>query len=65
MVNFIGGIPTLEHVLNLDNAHLHLYDKAPRKGRKVGHATVRSDNAAEFESTLTALISIAQRVDLT
>lgn len=64
MVNFIGGIPTQEQILSLCNAHLHLYDKTPRKGRKVGHATVRSANPTEFDSTLTALMSIAQSVDL-
>ena len=64
MVNFIGGIPTQEQVLALGNAHLHLYDKAPRKGRKVGHATVRSDDVRQFENTLANLIEIARDVDI-
>ena len=42
MVNFIGDLPSSESVLKIPNAHLHLYDKAARKGRKVGHAAVRS-----------------------
>ena len=41
MVNFIGGLASREQVLSL-GCHLHLYDKTPRKGRKVGHATVRA-----------------------
>lgn len=64
MVNFIGGVPTQQQVLTLDHAHLHLYDKAPRKGRKVGHATVRSDDALLFEDTLGRLIQIANDVDI-
>nr|MBA3690613.1 5-(carboxyamino)imidazole ribonucleotide synthase [Actinomycetota bacterium] len=29
----------------IDGAHLHLYGKEPRPGRKLGHVTVRSDSA--------------------
>ncbi|NOR70952.1 MAG: hypothetical protein GQ532_14860, partial [Methylomarinum sp.] len=39
MVNFIGGMPDYESVLEIPNAHYHLYAKASRKGRKVAHAT--------------------------
>lgn len=64
MVNFIGDVPSRERLLALTHAHLHLYDKSPRKGRKVGHATVRSDDATQFEHTLAELIQIAQDVDI-
>ncbi|PWH15114.1 MAG: 5-(carboxyamino)imidazole ribonucleotide synthase [Anaerolineae bacterium] len=37
MVNLIGHVPTLDSILKIEGAHLHLYDKAPRAGRKVGH----------------------------
>lgn len=40
MVNLIGHIPAAAEVLAIPGAHLHLYGKAPRPGRKVGHVTV-------------------------
>jgi 5-(carboxyamino)imidazole ribonucleotide synthase len=40
MVNLIGGVPEREALLAIDGAHVHLYGKAPRRGRKVGHVTV-------------------------
>ncbi|MCQ8104580.1 5-(carboxyamino)imidazole ribonucleotide synthase [Methylomonas sp. SURF-2] len=63
MVNFIGGPPDTQELLNFPHAHLHLYDKAPRKGRKVAHATVRSDDAEVFAGTLEQLSALAQRID--
>lgn len=63
MVNFIGGLPETQELLNLSHVHLHLYDKTPRKGRKVAHATVRSDDADVFNISLKTLSAAAQRVD--
>ena len=40
MVNLIGGAPSLAELTAIDAAHVHLYGKAPRAGRKVGHVTV-------------------------
>lgn len=40
MVNLIGLIPPTPEVLRVPGAHLHLYGKAPRPGRKVGHITL-------------------------
>lgn len=40
MVNLIGQLPDLQAILRLPYTHLHLYDKAPRAGRKLGHVTV-------------------------
>ncbi len=40
MVNLIGETPAAAAVLAVDGAHLHLYGKAPRPGRKLGHVTV-------------------------
>ena len=39
MVNLIGSVPGLGELLELPRAHVHLYGKDPRKGRKVGHVT--------------------------
>ena len=40
MVNLIGSVPALEAMLELPGARVHLYGKAPREGRKVGHLTL-------------------------
>ena len=40
MLNLIGGVPAAEKLLQLPGAHLHLYGKAPRPGRKIGHLTL-------------------------
>jgi len=63
MVNFIGGLPTTEAVLGIDNAHLHLYDKAPRKGRKVAHATARADTDEQLANLIAQLSALADEVD--
>jgi 5-(carboxyamino)imidazole ribonucleotide synthase len=39
MVNLIGNLPDVKSILKIDGAHLHLYDKAPRTKRKIGHVT--------------------------
>ena len=39
MVNLVGAIPPLELLLALPGAHVHVYGKKPRQGRKVGHVT--------------------------
>ncbi len=41
MINLIGEAPDPCEVLAIPDAHLHLYGKAPRPGRKIGHVTVR------------------------
>ncbi len=40
MVNLIGSVPPLGELLDLPRAHVHLYGKDPREGRKVGHVTL-------------------------
>jgi 5-(carboxyamino)imidazole ribonucleotide synthase len=41
MLNLIGDVPDSPRVLKIPDAHLHLYGKTLRPGRKVGHVTVR------------------------
>jgi 5-(carboxyamino)imidazole ribonucleotide synthase len=40
MVNLVGGLPSLDEIAALPGAHLHLYGKEPRPGRKLGHVTL-------------------------
>ena len=63
MVNFIGGTPSTESVLEISNVHHHLYDKLPRKGRKVAHATVRADNLENYTQSLKSLLDLAEATD--
>lgn len=42
MINLIGELPNTTQVLALPSAHLHLYGKEPREGRKLGHVTLRA-----------------------
>ena len=57
MCNIIGDAPVTQSILNVPSAHLHLYGKAPRPGRKLGHYTLRGDSFAELESRLVLLTS--------
>ena len=40
LVNLVGAVPPLERVLSVPGAHVHLYGKAARAGRKLGHVTL-------------------------
>ncbi len=40
MVNLVGGVPARERLLAIPGAHVHLYGKQPRAGRKLGHVTL-------------------------
>lgn len=42
MLNIIGRLPHVPSVLAENGVRLHLYDKEPRAGRKLGHITVRA-----------------------
>jgi 5-(carboxyamino)imidazole ribonucleotide synthase len=55
MVNVIGGIPPVEELLELPRAHLHLYGKAPRPGRKIGHVTLVDPD----EATVARAVALA------
>ena len=50
MLNLIGSWPAESLALAEQGAHLHLYGKAPRPGRKVGHLTLRASSEGELMS---------------
>ena len=56
MVNLIGGVPAPAELLALPGAHLHLYGKAPRPGRKLGHLTLVGPD----ETTVATAIGLAE-----
>ena len=52
MLNWVGELPPAGPVLAEPRAHWHDYGKSPRPGRKVGHATICADDAAEMVERL-------------
>ncbi len=58
MLNIIGDIPDTSQVLRLPNTHLHLYGKEPRAGRKIGHVTLRADDAEALAERIEQLRAI-------
>ena len=52
MLNWIGEMPASGAVLQEAGGHWHDYGKEPRGGRKVGHATLRADDAAVLAEAL-------------
>ena len=52
MLNWIGEMPDAGSVLQEAGGHWHDYGKEPRAGRKVGHATLRADDAVALAHAL-------------
>ena len=52
MLNWIGAMPDAAPVLTAAGGHWHDYGKQPRDGRKVGHATLRADEAEALAQRL-------------
>ncbi len=61
MLNLIGELPDANELLALPDAHLHLYGKSPRPGRKVGHVTLRADSIEQLEQRLRQLPTFFHR----
>ena len=61
MLNLIGELPDTKELLAVSDAHLHLYGKAPRPGRKVGHVTLRADSIEQLEQRLRQLPTFFRR----
>ncbi len=55
MLNCIGSLPETAKVLAIADCHLHDYSKAPKPGRKVGHATLRSQSAQRLQQQIIEL----------
>jgi 5-(carboxyamino)imidazole ribonucleotide synthase len=60
MVNLIGALPDPAAILAIPGAHLHLYGKQPRAGRKVGHITIRADERGALEERLARVQSLLE-----
>lgn len=54
MLNIIGAEPDVPKLLAQPSAHLHMYSKQPRPGRKLGHVTVCETDLGRLESSARA-----------
>jgi 5-(carboxyamino)imidazole ribonucleotide synthase len=61
MINLIGEVPASPQVLSIPSAHLHLYGKEPRPGRKLGHVTLRAPSFDQLTSRFSSLPPFFQR----
>ena len=61
MVNLLGNPPDVESLLKIDGAHLHVYDKAPRPKRKIGHVTLVEE---DLKTLMRKLDSVKEVVDV-
>jgi 5-(carboxyamino)imidazole ribonucleotide synthase len=55
MANLIGSAPAPAELLQLPGAHLHLYGKEPRPGRKLGHVTLVEPRPGSEDALLALL----------
>jgi 5-(carboxyamino)imidazole ribonucleotide synthase len=63
MINLIGEVPESAQVLAIPSAHLHLYGKEPRPGRKLGHVTLRAPSFEHLTKRFATLPPFFQRPD--
>jgi 5-(carboxyamino)imidazole ribonucleotide synthase len=55
MLNLIGALPDRRTVFEAPHTHLHLYGKAPRPNRKLGHITMRTKDPVTLHRELSKL----------
>jgi len=63
MINLIGEVPESAQVLAIPSAHLHLYGKEPRPGRKLGHVTLRAPSIDQLKDSFASLPAFFHRPD--
>ena len=63
MLNLIGDLPEASEVLAVPDVHLHLYGKAQRPGRKLGHVTLRAASPERLALRLSELPAFFHRPD--
>jgi len=58
MVNLLGTLPDMDELLRLPGVHLHLYDKASRPGRKLGHVNIRASDLEQVDDLLAEVLRL-------
>ena len=56
----VGEVPPVESLLAVPGAHVHLYGKSARPGRKLGHVTLVEPDRAALESALARIAAIVR-----
>lgn len=64
MVNIIGAVPDIETILKLKGVNLHMYGKAPRPGRKIGHVNFASSSSKIFGEQFSKILAIIPGVTI-
>lgn len=55
MINLIGDLGDWQSALKIPHAAVHLYDKAPRAGRKLGHINVTASSYVDLQQRIEAI----------
>jgi 5-(carboxyamino)imidazole ribonucleotide synthase len=58
MINIVGQHPSTLAVLQQTDAHLHLYGKSEREGRKLGHITLTAANHEELSARMHGIAAV-------
>jgi 5-(carboxyamino)imidazole ribonucleotide synthase len=58
MINLIGNLGDWQSVLTIPHAEVHLYDKAPRAGRKLGHVNLIAADRVELQNQVKKVQSL-------
>ena len=61
LMNLIGEVPDTRAILAVEGAHLHLYGKAPRPGRKLGHVSVVAADEESLDRSVDRLVELIGR----
>ncbi len=64
MMNLIGSVPDTARIVGLPGAHLHLYGKQARLGRKLGHVNLGASSPEELEQKLALLGQVVTSANL-
>lgn len=65
LLNLLGEAPDAAALLAIPDVHLHLYGKAPRRGRKIGHVTARAASPAVLGERLRSIEAVIGAQDAT
>ncbi len=59
MINLVGRAPITARLLEIPHAHVHLYGKGARAGRKLGHVTLTAPTAQDLGDSVARLEQLA------
>ena len=60
MVNLVGDMPPVESLLSIPGAHVHVYGKSARPGRKLGHVTLVEPDRPALAAALDRVAAIVR-----